>query len=104
MPGIFPAAFRGHDGSVAVYFEAAAVITVLCCSGRCSNCVAAKRPAAPSVRCSISPRAPRAVSMTAAMSKISRLDKVVVGDRCALRPGEKVPVDGEVFIGRGQRR
>ena len=58
-PGIFPAAFRGMDGSVAVYFEAAAVITVLVLLGQVLELRAREQTSRRSARSSISPPRPR---------------------------------------------
>ncbi len=101
MPGIFPAAFRGHDGSVAVYFEAAAVITVLVLLGQVLE-LRAREATGGAIRAllDLAPRTARRIDDGGDEEDIA-LDKVVVGDRLRVRPGEKVPVDGEVFIGRG---
>ena len=69
-------------------------------SGRCWNCARARRPPAPSARCSIWRRKPRAASRTTAATKIFRSIRSHVGDRLRVRPGDKVPVDGIVLKGR----
>ena len=92
-PGIFPAAFRGHDGAVAVYFEAAAVITVLVLLGQVLELRARERTSGAIRAFSISrPRPPAAPGRW--HRRGVQLDAVHVGDRLRVRPGEKVPVDG----------
>ena len=98
-PGIFPAAFRGHGGAAAVYFEAAASSPCWCCSARCSSCARARRPPARSARCSISRPRPRAACKDDGSDEEVSLDAVAVGDRLRVRPGDKVPVDGDVLEG-----
>ena len=101
LPGAFPAALRGHDGSVPVYFEAAAVITVLVLLGQVLELQGARAaPAAPSAPCSILRRRRRGASRRTAPRAKSPLDEVVIGDRLRVRPGEKIPVDGKVVEGR----
>ena len=71
-----------------------------CCSDRCWNCAPARRPPARSARCSISPpKTARRVDDDGSEEDVP-LDAVAVGDRLRVRPGEKVPVDGEVIEGR----
>jgi Cu+-exporting ATPase len=101
MPSMFPAAFRGHDGAVAVYFEAAAVITVLVLLGQVLE-LRAREATSGAIRAllDLAPRTARRIDDGGDEEDIA-LDKVVVGDRLRVRPGEKVPVDGEVTVGRG---
>ena len=103
-PGLFPPAFRGHDGAVAVYFEAAAVITVLVLLGQVLE-LRAREATSGAIRAllDLAPedRAPRP---TDGGDEEVALDAVAVGDRLRVRPGEKVPVDGEVIEGRSARR
>ncbi len=72
-----------------------------CCSGRCWNCAPASRPAAPSAPCSTSRPRPRGASRDGGADEEVPLDRVQVGDRLRIRPGDSVPVDGVVLEGRG---
>ena len=100
-PGIFPAAFRAKDGSVAVYFEAAAVITVLVLLGQLLE-LRARETTSGAIRAllDLSPKLARRVRPDGSDEEIT-LDSVLVGDTLRVRPGEKVPVDGVVLEGRG---
>ena len=100
MPELFPAAFRGPDGAVAVYFEAAAVITVLVLLGQVLE-LRAREQTSGAIRAllDLAPRTARRVSADGAEEEVP-LDAITVGDRLRVRPGEKVPVDGEVAQGR----
>ncbi|MEO3433378.1 heavy metal translocating P-type ATPase [Inquilinus sp. CAU 1745] len=99
-PDIFPAAFRGMDGSVAVYFEAAAVITVLVLLGQVLELRARERTGG-AIRAllNLSPKTARRVTGDGGDEEVS-LDTVVAGDLLRVRPGDTVPVDGEVTEGR----
>ncbi|WP_446686929.1 heavy metal translocating P-type ATPase [Paracoccus niistensis] len=100
VPGIFPDAFRQHDGSVAVYFEAAAVITVLVLLGQVLE-LRARESTSGAIRAllDLAPRTARRIHEDGTEAEV-QLDAVHVGDRLRVRPGEKVPVDGEVIEGR----
>jgi Cu+-exporting ATPase len=99
-PGLFPAAFRGHDGAVAVYFEAAAMITVLVLVGQVLE-LRAREQTSGAIRAllDLAPKTARRITHGGDEEEIS-LDAVAVGDRLRVRPGEKVPVDGELVEGR----
>jgi Cu+-exporting ATPase len=99
-PGIFPAALRGHDGAVAVYFEAAAVITVLVLLGQVLE-LRARESTSGAIRAllDLTPRTARRIRADGSEEEV-QLDAVHVGDRLRVRPGEKVPVDGSVVEGR----
>lgn len=99
-PGLFPPAFRGHGGSVAVYFEAAAVITVLVLLGQVLE-LRAREATGGAIRAllDLAPRTARRIGANDAEEDIP-LDRVHVGDKLRVRPGEKVPVDGAVVDGR----
>ncbi|SCZ13807.1 ATPase, P-type (transporting), HAD superfamily, subfamily IC, partial [Microvirga guangxiensis] len=100
VPDIFPAAFRGHDGSVAVYFEAAAVITVLVLLGQVLE-LRARESTSGAIRAllDLAPKTARRILPDGSEQEV-QLDTVQVGDRLRVRPGEKVPVDGIVVEGR----
>jgi len=100
FPGIFPAAFRGEGGQVAVYFEAASVITVLVLLGQVLE-LRAREKTGGAIRAllDLAPKMARRVTAGGADEEIS-LDVVEVGDRLRVRPGEKVPVDGRLVEGR----
>ncbi|WP_342250471.1 heavy metal translocating P-type ATPase [Sphingomonas sp. OTU376] len=99
-PGIFPDAFRGHDGAVPVYFEAAAVITVLVLLGQVLELRARDRTSgAIKALLDLAPRTARRLRDDGSDEEVT-LDLIQVGDRLRVRPGEKVPVDGELLEGR----
>ena len=99
-PHIFPAAFREMDGSVAVYFEAAAVITVLVLLGQVLELGARERTSgAIKALLGLAPSVALRVDAKGHEEKIA-LDRIVAGDLLRVRPGEKVPVDGEIVEGR----
>ncbi|SNB46909.1 heavy metal translocating P-type ATPase [Geobacter sp. DSM 9736] len=98
FPGIFPASFRGHGGQIAVYFEAAAVITVLVLLGQVLELRARSRTGS-AIRAllQLAPATARRLSETG--EEEVPLEQVLPGDRLRVRPGEKVPVDGVVREG-----
>jgi len=100
-PAIFPDAFRAADGSVAVYFEAAAVITVLVLLGQVLE-LRARETTGGAIRAllDLTPKLARRVRSDGSDEEIA-LEAVAVGDLLRVRPGEKVPVDGIVTEGRG---
>jgi Cu+-exporting ATPase len=99
-PDVFPAAFRGHDGSVAVYFEAASVITVLVLLGQVLE-LRARESTGGAIRAllDLAPKTARLIRDDGTEEEV-QLDTVQVGNRLRVRPGEKVPVDGAVVEGR----
>jgi P-type Cu+ transporter len=100
LPGLFPSAFRTPDGAVAVYFEAAAVITVLVLLGQVLE-LRAREQTSGAIRAllDLAPKTARRLNDDASEQEVS-LDLIVVGDRLRVRPGEKIPVDGELIEGR----
>jgi Cu+-exporting ATPase len=99
-PGLFPASLQGHDGSVPVYFEAAAVITVLVLLGQVLE-LRARESTGGAIRAllDLAPKTARRIAANGSESEIP-LDEVVIGERLRVRPGEKIPVDGKVVEGR----
>ena len=99
-PEIFPAAFRVSGGAVAVYFEAAAVITVLVLLGQVLE-LRARESTSGAIRAllDLAPKTARRIHSDGSEEEV-QLDQVQVGDRLRVRPGEKVPVDGLVNVGR----
>jgi Cu+-exporting ATPase len=97
-PGLFPAAFRDHHGAVAVYFEAAAVITVLVLFGQVLELRARERTS-DAIRALLDLAPKTAIRITDHGEQTVALDTVAAGDRLRVRPGDKVPVDGELIEG-----
>jgi Cu+-exporting ATPase len=100
FPDIFPHQFRGHGGSVPVYFEASAVIVALVFLGQVLELRARERTGS-AIRAllDLAPKTARRIDKDGAETDIP-LDQVMVGDRLRIRPGESVPVDGSVAEGR----
>jgi len=98
-PGFFPDAMRGHGGAVAVYFEAAAVITVLVLLGQVLE-LKARDETSGAIRAllDLSPKTARRLHDDGREEDIG-LDAVALGDRLRVRPGERVPVDGAIVDG-----
>jgi Cu+-exporting ATPase len=100
FPGIFPSAFREIDGSVAVYFEAAAVITVLVLLGQVLELRAREQTSgAIKALLDLAPKTARRMKDDETDEEIA-IALIAVGDRLRVRPGEKVPVDGVLIEGR----
>ncbi|MFQ5563478.1 MAG: copper-translocating P-type ATPase [Parvularculaceae bacterium] len=98
-PGIFPAEFQTAEGAVPVYFEAAAVITVLVLVGQVLELRArARTGGAIRALLDLAPKTARRIGPDGAEE--IPLEDVRVGDRLQVRPGEKIPVDGGVVEGR----
>ncbi|WP_084029708.1 heavy metal translocating P-type ATPase [Bradyrhizobium sp. LMTR 3] len=99
-PGIFPATFRGHGGAVAVYFEAAAVITVLVLLGQVLE-LRAREATSGAIKAllQLAPKTARRIGDDGTDHEVE-IDALAVGDKLRVRPGEKVPVDGVILEGR----
>ncbi|HIE3580827.1 TPA: copper-transporting P-type ATPase [Legionella anisa] len=99
-PGVFPQAFRNQEGVVAVYFEAAAVITTLVLLGQVLE-LKAREQTGSAIRAllKLAPESAHLIKEDGSEEEVS-LDKVQVGDKLRVRPGEKIPVDGDVLEGR----
>jgi Cu+-exporting ATPase len=99
-PGIFPPSFRAESGEVAVYFEAAAMIVTLVLLGQVLELKARSQTGA-AIRAllDLAPKMARRIEADGTESEVP-LAQVRVGDRLRVRPGEKVPLDGEVLEGQ----
>jgi Cu+-exporting ATPase len=99
-PNLFPATFRGHDGAVAVYFEAAAVITVLVLLGQVLE-LRAREATSGAIKAllQLAPKTARRIGDDGTDHEV-QIESLVVGDKLRVRPGEKVPVDGVILEGR----
>ena len=99
-PGIFPGGFRQPDGSVGVYFEAAAVIVVLVLLGQMLE-LRAREQTGSALRAllDLAAKSARQIKDDGTEVEIA-LEEVKTGDRLRVRPGEKIPVDGIVVDGR----
>jgi Cu+-exporting ATPase len=99
-PGLFPPVFRGMGGAVAVYFEAAAAITVLVLLGQVLE-LRAREKTGGAIRALLDLAPKKAHRIRAdGVDEDVNLEAVAVGDRLRVRPGEKAPVDGELVEGR----
>ena len=99
-PGLFPPAFRDSHGEVGLYFEASAVIAVLVLLGEVLQ-LRARQNTSSAIRAllKLAPRTAIRIRPDGSDEGVP-LDRVQRGDRLRVRPGEKVPVDGEVLEGR----
>ena len=100
-PDLFPAGFHGMGGTVAVYFEAAAVITVLVLLGQVLE-LRAREQTGGAIRAllKLAPKTARRLKADGQDEEVA-LELIQVGDRLRVRPGDGVPVDGEVLEGKG---
>ena len=100
FPAAIPAAIRGHHGAPPVYFESAAVITTLVLLGQVLE-LRARSSTSGAIRAllGLAPKTARRVRDGGDDEDVA-IERVIVGDRLRVRPGEKVPVDGVVIEGR----
>ena len=99
FPFLFPAGVRGPEGAVAVYFEAASVITVLVLLGQVLELRAREQTSgAIKALLNLAPKTARRVRPDGGDEEVT-LDQVLANDRLRVRPGDRVPVDGEVLEG-----
>ena len=99
FPYLFPQSFRGHNGEVGVYFDAAAVITTLVLLGQVLELRArSKTSRAIKALLGLAPKTARLIRDDGTEVDVP-LDQVKPGDRLRVRPGEKIPVDGIVIDG-----
>jgi Cu+-exporting ATPase len=101
-PGLFPAGFHAPDGDVAVYFEPAAVITVLVLVGQVLE-LRAREQTGGAIRAllNLAPKTARRITDSGDDEEEVPLEQIHPGDRLRVRPGDSVPVDGEVLDGAG---
>ncbi|SCW81284.1 Cu+-exporting ATPase [Rhizobium mongolense subsp. loessense] len=99
-PGLFPMGFRGHDETVPVYFEAAAVIVALVFVGQVLELKARERTGS-AIRAllNLAPKTARRLNADGSETDIE-VDEIASGDRLRVRPGERVPVDGSLSEGQ----
>ncbi|ESZ35676.1 heavy metal translocating P-type ATPase [Mesorhizobium sp. L2C066B000] len=100
FPDIFPHQFRGHGGTVPVYFEAASVIVALVFLGQVLE-LRAREKTGSAIRAllDLAPKTARLIGEDGSDTDVP-LDAVKTGDHLRLRPGDAVPVDGIVTEGR----
>jgi Cu+-exporting ATPase len=98
-PGVFPESFKKH-GEVGLYFEAAAVITVLVLLGQLLEARARARTGE-AIQSLISLAAKTAHRLRDGVEKDVPIDAIAVGDLLRVRPGEKIPIDGTITAGSG---
>lgn len=100
-PGLFPEELRGHGGAVAIYFEAAAVITVLVLLGQVLELRAREKTSgAIKALLDLAPKTAIRVRSDGADETV-QIDTIQPSELLRVRPGEKVPVDGELVEGKG---
>jgi heavy metal translocating P-type ATPase len=100
FPALFPDSFRGHTGEAPVYFEAAAIITVLVLLGQVLELRARSQTSgAIKALLGLAPKTARVIRDANGEIDVP-LDRVKPGDRLRVRPGEKIPVDGIVLEGQ----
>ncbi len=99
-PSLFPAAFHDEHGGIALYFEAACVITVLVLLGQVLE-LRARASTSGAIRAliALAPKTARRIKDDGSDEDVP-LDAVAAGDRLRVRPGEKIPVDGVLIEGR----
>ena len=98
-PGLFPASLRGHGGSIALYFEPAAVIVTLVLLGQVLELRArSKTSSAISELLKLAPTTAFRIAADGTEAEVA-LESVQVGDVLRVKPGTKIPVDGVVTEG-----
>jgi len=98
-PGVFPASFRDMSGNLGLYFEAAAVITVLVLLGQVLELRARSQTSgAIKALLGLAPKTARRIAQDGMESDVD-LKMIQIGDQIRVRPGEKIPTDGAVVSG-----
>ena len=99
-PGLFPDSLRDNAGRVGVYFEAAAVIVTLVLLGQVME-LRARRQTGGAIRelLELAPPTARRITGDGSDEEVA-VDQLRAGDRVRVRPGDKIPIDGEVTEGR----
>jgi len=98
IPDLFPSSFRGADGTVPVYFEAASVIIALVLLGQILELKARERTSgAIKALLGLAPKTARLITKDG--DQEVNIDDIKIGDLLRIRPGEKIPVDGVVIDG-----
>jgi P-type Cu+ transporter len=99
-PGLFPASTKTMGGMVALYFESAAVITVLVLLGQVLE-LRARDNTSGAIRAllNLAPKTARRINANGVEEEVA-IDKITIGDHLRIRPGEKVPVDGVIKEGQ----
>jgi len=101
LPSLFPSGLRLADGAVQIYFEAAAVITVLVLLGQVLE-LRAREKTSGAIKALLGLAPKTAVKVNAGgTDETVQVDAIQVGDMLRVRPGEKIPVDGELVDGKG---
>jgi Cu+-exporting ATPase len=100
LPGMFPPELRTSNGAVPVYFEAAAVITVLVLLGQVLE-LRAREKTSGAIKALLDLAPKTAVRVMGGSEQTVEIDSIQVGELLRVRPGEKVPVDGELTEGKG---
>ncbi len=100
FPGVFPESLRVHGGMVPLYYEAAAIITVLVLLGQVLE-LRARQQTGNAIRAllGLAPKTAKRIKADQSEEDVP-VESIHVGDLLRVRPGEKVPVDGEIFEGR----
>ena len=100
FPQAFPASFRGHTGEAALYFEAAAVITTLVLLGQILE-LRARSQTSSAIRelLGLAPKTARVIDADGGERDVA-VDGLEIGAMLRVRPGEKIPVDGEIVEGK----